>query len=434
MGRTSEGTSAALAVRMKLAICCLALAACVVGEAEDEFDNSSEDGEGAAAFAGPPPTIAQCGASATQAVLSPSATLTTKVEVSGHAAWATFTEPATGDTGHIIKGLIRLIAGVPAGGTINGAIHSLGLADVALALGCAHARGVTVNIVIDGQVREGGQLSTLGAFLEQHATKFVVCNSAGGDGCNTTNSSAIMHSKIFTFSSTFDPEGTRRSHVSWFGSANLTAKTGMNTANNTLTTFENPALQHSLDDYIDLMASKHPVAGRKLDVGDGVDANGVASPSSDPDNDIVRNRLDKIDPSASPCTIDVAEGLISGRPRVFDKLASLANKGCRVRVLGNDGSRKADNGETIYNSRRDALRTMKSGGAKIRLGRVHDKLLLIDARYDGERRRLVFTGSHNLTASANKINDELFLGIRGPSVLDAYTAHFDRVWAQSDPY
>jgi len=416
---------------MKLAIYFLALAACMVGEAEDDNDNLPEDGDSDASLEGPPPTIAQCGTRATAATLSASGGRTYKTEVSGHPAWATFTEPETGDTGHIITGLLRLINGVPAGGTINGAIHSLGLNDVALALGCAHERGVNVNIVIDGKVRrDNGELSKLGKFLEDNSTTFVVCNSAGGEGCYTTSPTAIMHSKIFTFSSTYDPEGATRSNVSWFGSANLTEQTGMNTANNTLTTFGNVALKSSLDKYILLMASKQPVAGRKIDVGDGADADGVASPSIAPDNDIVRNRLDKIDPSA-PCTIDVAEGLISGRPKVFDKLASLASK-CRVRVLGNDGSHKNADGETIYNARRDALRTMKSGGAKVKLGRVHDKLLLIDARYEGERKRLVFTGSHNLTASANKINDELFIGIRGQGVFDVYTAHFERVWSKYD--
>jgi phosphatidylserine/phosphatidylglycerophosphate/cardiolipin synthase-like enzyme len=181
------------------------------------------------------------------------------------------------------------------------------------------------------------------------------------------------------------------------------------------------------------MASKQPAPGRKVAITDGADADGVASPSVSTNNDIVRNRLDKIDASA-PCTIAVAEGLISNRPAVFDKLASLANKGCKVRVLGNDGSRENADGQTIFNSRRDALRTMKNGGARIKLGRVHDKLILIDAKVDGERKRLVFTGSHNLTASANNINDELFIGLRGASIYDAYVAHFDRVFAKSDAF
>ena len=49
-------------------------------------------------------------------------------------------------------------------------------------------------------------------------------------------------------------------------------------------------------------------------------------------------------------------------------------------------------------------------------------------------RRIVFTGSHNMTSSANKINDELFVGVRGPSMHDAYTKHFDRIWAVADRY
>ena len=69
-----------------------------------------------------------------------------------------------------------------------------------------------------------------------------------------------------------------------------------------------------------------------------------------------------------------------------------------------------------------------------KLGRVHDKLILIDAKVDGERKRLVFTGSHNLTASANAINDELFIGLRGASIYNAYVAHFDRVFAASDAF
>lgn len=411
--------------------CAVALTGCYVGEELEDNEDQFEDGDGTdrASFDGPPPDIARCGARATQVTLSPNGGLTTPVDVSGHPAWVTFTEPARGETDNIIAGLVRLIDGVPKSGTINGAIHSIKLADVALALGCAHARGVNVNLVLDGRIKPDGALTKIGAFLKAHSTSFTVCNSAGGEGCNTTSDSAIMHAKVFTFSSTYAPDGTVRSNVSWFGSANLTRPTGMTTANNTLTTFEHPKLQNALDGYILLLASETPKPGKRLAIGDDANVDGVASPSSAPDNDIVRNRLDSITPTAD-CAIDVAEGLISGRPRVFEKLAALASKGCKVRVLGNDGYRM--NGqEKVYNARREALRTLEAGGVKVRLGRVHDKLIIVDALVAGERRRLVYTGSHNLTASANKINDELFIGIRGPSTYDAYAKHFDRIWGDA---
>lgn len=407
---------------MKAAIWFLALAACAVGDRDDLDDNLPEDGADVLAAQGPPPTIDQCGPLATQAAVTANAGLTKKVELSQRSAWVTFTEPATGATGDIITGLIRLINAVEPGGTISGAIHSIKLPEVALALGCAHQRGANVNLIVDGSIK--GALAT---FLEANSTNYIVCNVNGGEGCFTSSPTAIMHSKIFTFSATVDPDGVRRNNVAWFGSANLTPQTGMNTANNTVTTFENAALKQSLDAYLLLMASKTPAPGRKVTITDGVDADGVASPSVSKNNDLVKNRLDKIDASA-PCTIDVAEGLISNRPAVFDKLASLATKGCKVRVLGNDGSRENKDGETIFNSRREALRTMKAGGVRIKLGRVHDKLILIDAKVDGERKRLVFTGSHNLTASANAINDELFIGLRGASIYDAYVGHFNRVF------
>jgi phosphatidylserine/phosphatidylglycerophosphate/cardiolipin synthase-like enzyme len=56
-----------------------------------------------------------------------------------------------------------------------------------------------------------------------------------------------------------------------------------------------------------------------------------------------------------------------------------------------------------------------------------DKMVLVYSRYAGSSayRKLVFTGSHNWTASANYENDELFVKVDSAAMYDAFYGHFN---------
>ena len=55
-----------------------------------------------------------------------------------------------------------------------------------------------------------------------------------------------MHSKLYTFSQTRDPNGALRDDVVWLGSANMTHATGAKSFNNTLTIYGDTALYDHL--------------------------------------------------------------------------------------------------------------------------------------------------------------------------------------------
>src|SRR3569833_2467218 len=149
-------------------------------------------------------------------------------EASAHAAnggypvWAFFSDPLTHDGRDLTihTELQRMIDAAPAGSTIRGNIYSLSIGAVADSLLAAQTRGVTVQLSLDAKNAD----STAAAITTiKKITNHVFCgNSAGGNSCISTSADGDAHTKLFTFSSTTDPNGVARSNVAWFGSANLT--------------------------------------------------------------------------------------------------------------------------------------------------------------------------------------------------------------------
>jgi len=137
--------------------------------------------------------------------------------------------------------------------------------------------------------------------------------------------------------------------------------------------------------------------------------------SPEQNTDLVVNRLDYIDPDDS-CRVRVMEASITaGRTAVVDKLVSLHQQGCHLWV--DVGS--IDSGP---------LSTLKSAGIPVHKSPVHDKAILVYGRYAGstDDRTLVFTGSHNLTKSALRYNDEILVKVEDSQPMyDAFYAHFN---------
>ena len=102
------------------------------------------------------------------------------------------------------------------------------------------------------------------------------------------------------------------------------------------------------------------------------------------------------------------------RPKLIDLLVSLKKGGCKVWVVGKSIQPKA-------------LARLKGAGISVRKNDVHDKNVIVHARFAGskENRHLVFTGSHNWTYSANYRNDELFVRVESQALYAAYYGHFN---------
>lgn len=349
----------------------------------------------------------------------------------GYPAWVHFTNPKT-HAGHdptILDEITRLINATPDDGTIRAAIHSLTVNTVADALLAAHARGVEIQIAEDGSDQfdaDATPQAVHAALGEDHI--FCGDGQEGKNyGCITTDASGIMHTKLYTFSRTEDPDGTVRDNVVWFGSANMTNATGANTFNNTVTIYGDLALFDHFNNYFDQLFSQSHYAGNNFydaELGRGYFATDSARvyASPDQDGDLVRNRLNDIEPG-DDCEIQVAEAMVhDSRPEIVDLLVALVQGGCQLQVIAGD----IDAG---------SLAKFKTAGVAVRTNDLHDKLVIVAARFAGspEVRHLVFTGSHNWTYSANYRNDEIFVRIESQPFHAAYVAHFDEAWTTGKP-
>jgi phosphatidylserine/phosphatidylglycerophosphate/cardiolipin synthase-like enzyme len=343
--------------------------------------------------------------------------------IGGYPVWAHFTNPPAfaGDDRTILNEAIRLINDTPAGGRIRAAIHSLTANGVYTALINAKNRGVTVQVVEDGSDEFEADTSP----RDLHAAlgaNHVFCGNrvqGGNYGCITTDPSGIMHTKFYTFSQTKDPNGVLRSNVVWFGSANMTYASGSQTFNNTLTIYGDLDLFNNFNTYFSQLFNQYHYAGNNfydasVPRGYWTTATARVYASPDQDGDLVYNRLNDI-VADSTCRVRVAQAMIhDSRGALVDLLVRLKQGGCGVWVVGSS-------------IEATSLNKLKSAGIGVRKHSVHDKFILVYARFAGsvDNRYLIFTGSHNWTYSANYRNDEIFVRVESPDFYTPYYNHFN---------
>jgi phosphatidylserine/phosphatidylglycerophosphate/cardiolipin synthase-like enzyme len=133
--------------------------------------------------------------------------------------------------------------------------------------------------------------------------------------------------------------------------------------------------------------------------------------------DPVVQSLQSIDPAAGG-TIHVAMAFwTSPRRAIADWLVTLHRNGCTVRAV-------VDADDTTA----PVVNILTAGGIEVqRFPQLHSKYLLIDAAWNGSRRKLVLTGSHNYTGPALRENDETMLRLQNPDLYDAYLADWHRI-------
>ena len=78
----------------------------------------------------------------------------------------------------------------------------------------------------------------------------------------------------------------------------------------------------------------------------------------------------------------------------------------------------------------EILQILRNGGVTVHLLLpIHSKYLLMDAVYEGTRRQMVFTGSHNYTGPALTENDETLLRLAHPQLYADFLADWQRLAA-----
>jgi phosphatidylserine/phosphatidylglycerophosphate/cardiolipin synthase-like enzyme len=323
----------------------------------------------------------------------------------------------------ILNHLVRLIEDTDKGESIDIAIHSITANPVAKAIIAAHEKGVKVRVVHNGEDFESGDDSpkkVAKALVGAHRWCGNVASGGKGGGCISGHESSLMHSKLVLFSKTKDSTGAVRENVVWFGSANMTWATGAKSYNNTTTVYGDKSLYTRFrTKYFERLWLGDPFPRNDFfdqDSGRGYltsSASGItvfASPEQD--SDLVLARLQRIEPD-DRCEIDIAQAMIhDSRMEVVNEVVRLKKAGCKVRVTAN----------SLQDKPKAAFEAAK---IPVKRNRTHDKIFLVDAKFGDKRQKLVFTGSHNWTQSANSVNDELLVKIANPAVYGSFKKHLD---------
>ncbi|WP_375767860.1 phospholipase D-like domain-containing protein [Archangium gephyra] len=352
--------------------------------------------------------------------------------VGGKAVWAHFSNPPAfaGRDYTITEELKRLINATPAGGTIRGTIHSISIDGVADALLAAQTRGVSVSVVLDG--KNAASTDPAVATIKKLTNHRFCTNSNGGGGCIGTGAAGNMHTKMFTFSQTTDPNGVARPYVVWFGSSNLTYSSGPDAFNNTITLYDAVTLYDGFNaNFSDMWNRRHYTGNDYYDSASGRGyyqanpADAYASPEGVGQTDTIVTRLNDVTPDAN-CRLRIGMAFVTtGRPELLAQVKRYRAGGCAVwMVVGTDDTGGISMSQSVYNELLDA-------GVNIRRkDKVHDKFFLVYGKYGTSYAYRVYTGSQNWSQDALNENEEMFIKMAPETgtvhpLYDGYYNHFN---------
>lgn len=362
--------------------------------------------------------------------------------IAGYPVWAHFNNPRAfkGHDDTIHAELRRLIRNAPAGSTVRGSIHSLGIGSMAQELVNAQARKVRVQLVIDGKNDTTSPNDAVKLIKGIKELKWCQYKSHKGFGCISNSTDSIMHAKLFTFTQTTDPTGAVRKNVSWFGSPNLTTTSGTDQFNNAITVYGDPVLFAGLNTYFgDMYAGHHAKDNDYYDSGSGrgyylaAAADVYASPEQHKETDTIASRLNDLTPDAN-CRLRIGmKSVTSKRPKLVALVKDFRKAGCQVWMVVSEAKNgDIDMNQGVYDD------FIKAGVHIHKISHLHDKFFLAYGKYDGTYQARVYTGSQNWTEDALNENDEIFVKMAPESatshpLYDGYFAHFNNAYDSGDP-
>ena len=147
--------------------------------------------------------------------------------------------------------------------------------------------------------------------------------------------------------------------------------------------------------------------------------------SPEAQTDLVVNRLDDVTPDAT-CKLHVMQASIrDSRMDVVNRIIAMKRGGCQTMIV-------ADTVEP------QALAALKAAKIVPRHGPIHDKVFLVYGKYGAGYQYRVYTGSHNLSGSANRKYDEIFVKLAPETgathpIYDEYVTHFDDAYGIATP-
>ena len=323
------------------------------------------------------------------------------------------TPTGTTDEQYLIRDYIQdLVRSTNAGETIQISMyritdHERDFADTLIA---ARDRGVNIQVVFNalfaGTSSAQKIIHELGTDQKKDSWA-TVCEN----GCNGYK---LNHNKFFTFS-----EVGGKTDVVVQSSANLTRYNAEKFWNNAVTLINQELYDGYVDYFNDLAKNERDDSYYQTVHADPVKA--YYFPREE--GDTVTNTLDNVDcgTAEKPTMIRVGMWYVN-RASVAKKLAELGDASCKIKIIYTTMANKA---ETVLESAANVeMRPLQESQEFS----IHSKYYLVDGSYFDKKRKVVFTGSHNLTRGALHKNDETLLRIYSDNIYDQYEANFDHMY------
>ncbi len=345
-----------------------------------------------------------------------------KIEVS-----TVFSVPESRDILNKVKEYIYMAT---PGSKIRMSYYLLGEASILDSLKVAKNRGVDIEIIVDGKNRNSTNATILEQAdeicLDNTADCVYVCkmNNDSDDGwgsClgtyNDGTYKGINHNKFILFEELSN------------GLKNVVFQSSSNLYDNSVKRFQDLVII-PYDTVLYNAYLTHFMAMKSEDADNysftiqkgisGVEAYFFPKKEgSDPIIDI----LDEIDCSENgKINIAIAYFYDYGRDTIASKLSDLSDSGCDVKVITGiewgDGSYLSPGFNVIENLKGSLLKAENA---------IHCKFMLVDAKMNGLRKKIVVTGSHNYTFSALRQNDETFIRMENDRIYNDYLNFWTRI-------
>ncbi|WP_433332362.1 phospholipase D-like domain-containing protein [Spirillospora sp. CA-294931] len=333
---------------------------------------------------------------------------------------AYFNIPGTGTENELVDHLVKLIDGAEENSVIMGTAYVFDDARVTKALvGAAKDRDVKVQIITDANAVGTPEYQKLEEGLKGQDGSWVKgCPPSDNFTETSCQGSGSMHNKFFLFSHTKDEKA-----VVSTSSANLGAGSVSGTYNSTYTDVGNVALYTRFERYFQALRAARTNLSYYQDnppESTGNTKSYFYPRADDPKGnaDTVVNTLDEV---KCPGTIRVGMWSIS-RTAAAKALRAKATEGCQIEIVA----------DRMYDGACDALLSGGTGRDRVAIYGfrdgvyIHQKNIMIDATYTGEKHKVVFTGSANLNTPSLRHNDENVIRIQDhASVYTKFVVNFD---------
>jgi phosphatidylserine/phosphatidylglycerophosphate/cardiolipin synthase-like enzyme len=368
---------------------------------------------------------------------TPESGTTTQALAPGVRQWVVFNDPTStvrAEAYAITDKLIELIDGTPPGESIHITIHQLEANKIREALTRAKTRGAIVRAVVSGNVplTRDGVKTDAGLLQDALGGNFVYCSAPNNVlGCISARANSIMHTKFATFSYT----SAAGANTVIFGSFNLTVNAADGQYNNAVivsgdaTTFsrfnlvfEDMFYRRRNNNYQQSANGSFSSSGAALSAWFQPRADSAGGTSEEESTDVVVSQaLNDLSTSTTGCYLKIAQNMITnGRDPFLTKHVKRIRDDLRCSV------------QIIYNSMGSDAATTLSTSSRRQLAGVHHKYFIMHGTLNGVANQTrVYTGSHNWSDDALRLNDEVLVRLTDPAVVNQFVAHFDALWCRA---